>query len=149
MRVWKAVVYPLVLLVVPASTGLALWRIRPPEDAAYCLAFGAFLAVPIELVGLSLFLRLRASRSLAPSRSAAELAGTLAIAVSLASVVSALLWPATVAEWLLFSWKSAILLLLCVAGMIGAAFGKGSVRVTALLAGVATLAFWYALGTSG
>lgn len=108
------------------------------------------LVIPSLLVAASVYLRVGSRRKqvLPRWRSKLELAGILAIAVSFAFVGTAFVFPRAVFAWLLFSWKAAALFLLCVIGMVFLCFGRGLVRITGLLGGVATLALWYVLGMS-
>lgn len=140
----------LVLLAVVAIAFAALYFFRAHESLESRVALAVVLAVPVGLVGVSLWMRSRSDRprSLGPRRSIAEAGGTLAIITSLVFVEAAYVSPQHVGNFLLFSWRAATLVSLCVAGMISAGFGKGSVRTTALLAGLATLGLWYVLGMS-
>ncbi len=140
----------LVLIAVVAMAYLALWLFRADESLRSHITLAIVLAIPAELAGASLYMRSLSGRagSLGWRRATAEVAGTLAIIISLLFVESAYVSPQHVGEFLLFSWRAATLVLICVGGMVSAGFGKGSVRATALLAGLATLGLWYALGMS-
>lgn len=146
-RTARVMTHTAVLTAVPVCVGFILWLLQAQDDLVSYIAFGVFLAIPIELLGESVYLRARKSGTggLGRRRSRAEVAGVLAIAVSLVFVEAACIWPHGVGDRLLYSWRAGSLVLLCLGGLVGVGFGKGPVRITALLSGLAILMLWYAL----
>ena len=146
-RTSRAMIHTAILIAFPICIGFVLWLLQAKDDLGSYMAFAVFIAIPIEFLGESVYLRRLKSRTgvLGRRRSRAEVAGVLGITVSLVFVEAACISPNVVGDWLLYSWRAGGLVLVCLVGLVGVGFGKGGVRITALLCGLATLMLWYML----